>query len=124
MTFWGLYIAVEVLIGQPPSNALRGLPTPVLGTLGALMFIASASVTIGIFWQKRYMTVARGMYLFSATMVAYAATVVGTAGWTSGGAVAGLLAMLGIVCLLRGWWLKDQENAVREEIERTTETDA
>jgi hypothetical protein len=122
MTAWGLYIAIEVIAGQPPSSSLRGLPPAVMMGLGVLMLIAGVSVMSGIFWKKRYRTVARGMYLFSATMVAYAATVVGTSGWSRGGAVAGLLAMLSAVCLLRGWWLKDRESALVKEMERTLGT--
>jgi hypothetical protein len=125
MTAWGIYLALEVLFGQPPSRSLQGLPEPVLLTIGGLMLLAGLTVVTGLFFHGRSATIARGMYLFAATMVAYGSVIIGSSGWHRGGATASLVVVLGAVCLLRGWWLKDREMTIINEIVRSAEsTDA
>jgi hypothetical protein len=121
MIIWGLYTGFQAAIGEPSSRSLQSLPPTVARMWAVFMVVAAITVFIGVFLRGFQRTIAAGMYLFSATMVAYAATVIGTSGWQHGGSISTLLTVIAIVCMLRGWWLKDRETAVLTEMTRTPE---
>lgn len=122
LTVWGGYAAFNVASGDAQSNALSVLPTGLEILWAVLMSIAAITVVSGLI-INRYATIASGMYLFSCTLAAFCFAVLSASGWSRGGAIAGFLGIMGIVCLLRGWWLKEQESALMKEIARTKAKD-
>jgi hypothetical protein len=121
MVLWGLYTGLNAVLGQPPSRSIQDLPQTLSRVWAGLMIVASITVCVGVFFHGRDSTTARGLYLYSATMTAYAAAILGASGWRHGGSVAVLLLALSLVCLLRGWWLKDRETTLINEMNRFPE---
>lgn len=114
MILWGFFALTNVIVGSAPkSNALQVLPDHLEQLWGVLLGVAALTVLVGLS-RKRLATVATGMYLFGSTLVAYSAAIIGAAGWQRGGAIAGFLLVIGLVCFLRGWWLKEMEAALVE----------
>lgn len=122
LVVWGLVAGLNMVTGSSPSNALQVLPDGLEQVWAVLMTLAAVTVTIGL-GMRRFATIASGMYLFATILSAYAAAIIGASGWKRGGTVAVFLLVIGIVCLLRGWWLKEQEAALIKEIVRTRRKD-
>lgn len=123
LAVWGFVAGVNLALGSAPSAALRVLPDGMEQAWAVLMTIAALTVTIGMI-MRRLATMATGMYLFATILLAYAAAIISSAGWHRGGTVTALLGAFGIVSLLRGWWLKEQEAALVKEIARTRPKDS
>lgn len=119
---WGFVAGLNMATGSSPSTALQVLPDGLEQLWAVLMSLAALTVAIGLF-VRRLATIATGMYLFAATLMAYAMAIISAAGWHRGGTVTALLAVFGIVSLLRGWWLKEQETALVKEIARAESKD-
>jgi len=117
LCFWGMLAWVNIVTGTAPSNSLRSLPDQIQTVWAALMIVATLTVAFGLFLWKS--AIGRGMYLFGTILIAYAAAIFGFSGWHRGGAVGGFLLMIGIVCFLRGWWLKEQDHALRRAMQKT-----
>ncbi len=119
LAFWGVLSGIGVLTGTTPqSSALRVLPDSLEILWASLMSVAAITVLVGLV-MHRLATLASGMYLFATTLVSFAVAVVSASDWNRGGVVATLLAAFGVVSLLRGWWLKEQELELIKEIART-----
>jgi lysylphosphatidylglycerol synthetase-like protein (DUF2156 family) len=108
MIVWAGFTAVNLATGDAPSNSLRALPDGLELLWAAMMVLAGVTVALAL-WRRREMIVAGGMYLFAATLGAFAAAILGIAPWNRGGLTAGFLLIIGSVCFLRGWWLRDEE---------------
>jgi hypothetical protein len=122
LVVWSATIGVNILTGLSPSVSLQSLPDALEFVWAALMIIAGVTVSFGI-WSHRLGSIASGMYLFATTLVAFAAAVIGASTWGRSGATAGFFLAVGCVCLLRGWWLKEQEAELIKEIVRTRRED-
>lgn len=118
LVVWSATIGVNIVTGVSPSVSLQSLPDALEFVWAALMIIAGVTVTYGIV-LRRLGTIASGMYLFATTLVAFAVAVIGASTWGRSGATAGFFFAVGCVCLLRGWWLKEQEAELIKEIVRT-----
>lgn len=105
---WATFAGLNAVTSGAPSNALRSLPDPLEYTWAVLMIVAAVTVGVAL-WKRLDHIVASGMYLFAATLVSYSLAVLGSTGWSRGATVAVLLFILGTVCFLRGWWLKEDE---------------
>jgi hypothetical protein len=114
---WGFFATLNVITGAATSNALNVLPDMLVIVWAILMGLAAVTVAIGLV-VNRFAVISSGMYLFATILVAYSIAIVSASGWQRGGAIAGFLGIIGIVCLLRGWWLREQEVALIKEIER------
>lgn len=121
LSTWSLFIGVNMITGVAPSQSLDDLPAAVGIIWAILMMLAGATIATGVFIMPRSHTISRGMYLMGATLLAYSVAVVGAAHWVRGGAIAGFLFVIGSVCLLRGWWLKDRDAALEKELAREHE---
>lgn len=122
MILWGTLLAINVVAGNPPSNALRELPDPMEMSWAILMVLASLVTLIGL-WTHIRSTMASGMQAFGCILGAYAAAVMAVTPWSRGGTVAGFLFIIGGVCLIRGWWLKEEEAAQIKENIRLSDTE-
>lgn len=118
LTIWAATIGFNIATGHSPSVSLQALPDQLEFVWAALMIIAGATVSVGIYGRRMGM-IASGMYLFATTLVAFSAAVIGASSWSRAGLTAGFFFTVGCVCLLRGWWLKEQEAALIKEIVRT-----
>jgi len=119
---WGALAGINVLTGAAPSNALQALPDG-LETLWAVLMSVAASTTLAGLIVNRFAVAASGMYLFATILLSYSVAILSASGWQRGGAIAAFLGIIGIVCLLRGWWLKEQESALLKEMARTRPKD-
>jgi hypothetical protein len=122
MICWGLLLGVNVIVGNPPSSALRSLPDP-METAWALLMVLSSLVTLLGLWTRLRSTIASGMQAFGCILAAYAAAVMAVTPWARGGTVTGFLFIIGGVCLIRGWWLKEEEIALIKENARLSEAE-
>lgn len=118
MCVWGVFSGLNVVTGEARSNAIQELPDWVQTLVAILMVLAAITVGIGLFVRKLAATVTRGMYLFASILISYSAAVVGASGWHRGGSIAAFLTIIGCVCFLRGWWLKEQQATLAREVER------
>jgi hypothetical protein len=117
MVGYAVLSIINLVTNWAPSNALRALPDMLEIVWAILMGLAAVTIASGLV-VNRFAVVSTGMYLFATILVAYSIAIVSASGWQRGGAIAGFLAIIGIVCFLRGWWLKEQEAALINEIER------
>jgi hypothetical protein len=108
MIAWAAYAGVNVSTGLAPSNSLRALPDG-LETAWAIMMFVGAAAIVASLWKRRDAAISGCMYLFATTQAAFAVAILGAAGWHRGGAVSGFLVIIGLVCFVRGWWLKTDE---------------
>lgn len=121
MIVWGFLAGLNVAFGAAPSNALRQLPD-YLETTWAVLMVSAAGVTLsGLITRMRW-PIASGMQAFGAILGSYGAAVMAASGWNRGGAIAGFLFIIGAVCLIRGWWLKEEEAARIKENQRNDES--
>jgi hypothetical protein len=118
MSVWGVNIVIYAIFDHTASRSLQILPGEVQFAWTFSMALASLTTIVGIFIRPRNATIASGMYLFGASLIAYGIAIVGAAGWRTGGAIAGFLLINGTVCCLRGWWLNDREVALERELSR------
>lgn len=118
LVIWAATIVANILTGLSPSVSLQALPDELEFTWAVMMIIAGSSVAFGIA-SRRLGVIASGLYLFATTLVAFSVAVIGASSWDRAGATAGFFLTVGCVCLLRGWWLKEQEAALIKEIVRT-----
>lgn len=123
LSVWAFLAVLNVITGSAPSNALQALPDPVETLWACLMGLAAVAVVVGIV-INRFAVIASGMYLFATILLSYSFAILSASGWQRGGSIAAFLATIGIVCLLRGWWLKEQESALVKEMDRTRRKDA
>lgn len=113
MISWGVYIAANLADGSAPSPSLRALPDGLEMIWSIMMFIGGISTVVTLY-TRRDAAVAGCMYLFAATQAAFAVAILGAAGWQRGGVIGGFLVIIGLVCFVRGWWLKtDDAVAIR-----------
>lgn len=119
---WGAVAAVNMASGSAPSNALQELPDGLETLWAVLMFLASVTVLFGL-TINRFALIASGMYLFATTLLAFSFAILDASGWHRGGTIAAFLSIVGTVCLLRGWWHKEQESALLKEMARTRPKD-
>jgi hypothetical protein len=122
MGAWGVYIALRLASGQPSSNAIASLPDWATVLWGCLMIVGSISMFAGVYVKPpSTRIIGQGMYLFAGALISYSAAVVGASGWRRGGAIASFLLILGLVCCIRAWWLREQEIAFLKELASPTE---
>lgn len=113
MITWSVYVALNIVTGTAPSPSLKALPDGLETIWSIMMFVGGISTVIALY-ARRDAAVAGCMYLFAATQAAFAAAILGAAGWYRGGVVSGFLVIIGLVCFVRGWWLKtDDAVAIR-----------
>lgn len=117
MITWGFFTGLNALLGEPPSAALQTLPQYLQTSWAAAMAIAGITVLVALKFRRDTL-VASGMYLFAATMASFSVAVISNGGWSRGGAVGSFLAIIGSVCFIRGWWLKEVEAAAIRELVR------
>lgn len=118
LVVWAILAAINVFSGVAPSVALEALPYSLEMLWVFLMGVSATTVSVGMLID-RLAVIASGMYLFATVLAAYSFAIIGANGATRGGAVAGFFGIMGAVCLLRGWWLREQESALIKEIDRT-----
>lgn len=123
LSIWALLAVLNVITGSAPSNALQALPDAVETLWACLMGLAAVTMVIGLV-INRFAVIATGMYLFATILMSYSFAILSASGWRRGGSIAAFLAIIGIVCLLRGWWLNEQESALFKEMDRTRRKDA
>lgn len=117
MIVWGFFTGVNALLGEPPSTALQTLPPYLQYIWTALMTVASVTVLLAL-KSRRDTLVASGMYLFATTMASYSVVILSASDWQRGGLIASFLMVIGIICFIRGWWLKEVEAAAIRELVR------
>lgn len=122
---WGIFIGISSVltspIGAPPSGALTVLP-PLLGFgWSVLMVLGSLNlvVALSIPRLRRSPMVARSMFLYGTVFLVYAIAIEVNTGFIKGGAVAGLMLMLGVVCFLRSRYLRRVYEVLVAEAHRT-----
>lgn len=120
MICWGLLVGLNVIVGNPPSTALRRLPDAMEAAWAILMVLSSLVTLVGL-WTCLRSTIASGMQAFGCILAAYAAAVMAVTPWSRGGIVTGFLFIIGGVCLTRGWWLKEEELALIKESARQSD---
>jgi hypothetical protein len=120
MILWGTVLGINVVLGNAPSTALSALPDPLETLWAVLMMLASLVTAIGLSTGLR-LTIASGMQAFGLILCAYAAAVMAVTPWARGGTITGFLFIMGGVCLIRGWWLKEEEAALIRERERLSD---
>lgn len=120
MVLWGTVLGINVAIGNPPSTALRELPDSMETAWAILMVLSSVVTVVGLTTRLRS-TIASGMQAFGCILAAYGAAVMAVTPWERGGTVTGFLFIMGGVCLIRGWWLKEEEAALIKEHERLSD---
>jgi len=121
MVVWGIYISIKVLTVGPMNPSLSELPMLAQSIWALMMMLGSATILIGMSVRRLDTIVARGLYLISTALVAYSVSVIAIGGWARGGTVAAFVFTIGCVCCLRGWWLRDREQALIQEIIRDHE---
>lgn len=117
LTLWGFTVGAKALLGSPPSVALQELPNA-LETLWAILMVSAAIITLVGLVTRLASFLASGIQAFGLTMASFGCAVIAIGGFQRGGAVTGLLLLIGAVCLIRGWFLKEEENARVRESER------
>lgn len=105
MTTWGLFTGINMATGSAPSKALSALPDG-LETMWGVMMVLGAVVTSFSIAFERDVTQATGLYLFACTNITYSVAIIALSGWERGGQIGAFLMIMGIICFLRGWWLK------------------
>lgn len=122
LVVWAATIVLNIATGNSPSVSLQALPDKLELVWAVMMIMAGSSVAFGIA-SRRLGLIASGLYLFATTLVAFSVAVIGASTWGRAGATAAFFFTVGCVCLLRGWWLKEQEAALIKEIVRTRRKD-
>jgi hypothetical protein len=118
LALWGVFSAISTFWAGPASGSLANLPEVLQMTWGGLMGLSGLTIGFGLL-KHHYDTVSAGLYLLSLVLIAYACAVVGFSGWSRGGLTAGLVFSVGVICYVRGWWLKTRDRVERQEATRT-----
>jgi len=119
LSVWGFVTASNVFIFRTAaSGSLRELPPILQIAWGLLMGLSALTIVFGLH-RKYYDVVSAGLYLLAIVLIAYASAVIGFSGWSKGGLSAGLVFSIGVICYVRGWWLKTRDRIADKEATRT-----
>jgi hypothetical protein len=118
MILWGTFAFANAITGEPPSTALQKLPDELEVSWALLMGVAASVTLLGLF-TRLLGFVASGMQAYGAILGAYGCAIMASAGWQKGGSIAGFLFIIGTVCFVRGWWLREEDAARAKERHRT-----
>lgn len=108
MIIWAFFVGVGAVTGGPRTDLLLTLPVYVGNLWAATMVLAGTTVVVALV-RRSDLIISAAMYLFATALAAYSVAIFGASGWVQGGGTAGLLLILGGVCFLRGWWLKEDD---------------
>lgn len=112
---WAGSIGLVTAFFDPPSSSLEALPHS-LDLAWALTMVIAAGTTIYGLWTRNVgPAIANAMFLFASAFTAYSITVSVVGGWRTSGAVAGLTAVLAIVCYVRSRRLRQLWKILIEE---------
>lgn len=112
---WAGTIGLITAFYDPPSSSLAALPHSIDLVWALTMVTASVSTAYGLWTRNTGPAIANAMFLFAAAFTAYAITVSVVGGWKTSGAVAGLTAVLAVVCYIRSRRLRQLWKILIEE---------
>jgi hypothetical protein len=114
MALWGFLSGVPLVLGYAkPTSLTMLLPRGLVFAWAALLLVSAASIAWGLLRHRYSTTMARGLQLLGVICLVYAVCILGAVGWRQGIPAGPLLTAIGVLCYLRGWYLRTQAAIVR-----------